>query len=277
MLVKMLDILDDAREKHYAIAAPNVCNEVTARAAIEAAQENRAPIIIDLIYKVHPDIPLLAKIIVDMAEKATVPVALNLDYCLSYEDAMQALQAGFTSVSLDRTDKPFRENIKETIELTEIAHALNATVEGQLGRVVAVRDYESIGQYHLTDPKQVQEYIDKTNVDALAISIGNARGKYEKEPVLDFDRLVEINKLSKVPLCMHGGSYTGEENLKKCVEYGVTKINVSTELYSAGNEEIFKNAGYLARPYDVFKYYADGYKNKLAQYMKLFDQCGKAG
>ena len=161
----MIEMLKKARDGKYAIAAPNICNEITARAVISAAEENNAPIIIDLVFKANPDIPLLTKMVVEMAEKATVPIALNLDYCISYEETMQALKLGFTSVSLDRTDKPLEQNIKETVEIVEVAHALNASVEGQLGRVVSARIFDKNNINMLTDPSMVKEYIEKTKID----------------------------------------------------------------------------------------------------------------
>ncbi|MGN1399571.1 MAG: class II fructose-bisphosphate aldolase [Erysipelotrichaceae bacterium] len=276
MLVNMIDMLKKARTGKYGIAAPNICNEITARAAILAAEENDAPIIIDLVFKANPDIPLLTKMVVEMAEKATVPVALNLDYCISYEETMQALKLGFTSVSLDRTDKPIDQNIKETIEIVEVAHALNASVEGQLGRVVSAKGNNYLDRGLLTEPDLVKEYIEKTNIDALAISIGNARGKYDSEVRIDFDRLERINKESSVPLCIHGGSYTGIDNLKKMIYNGVTKINLSTELYSSGNDAVLNGNNCFQKPYELFDVYSNGYKDKLVEYMSAFGQIGKA-
>ena len=276
MLVNMIEMLKKARDGKYAIAAPNICNEITARAVISAAEENNAPIIIDLVFKANPDIPLLTKMVVEMAEKATVPIALNLDYCISYEETMQALKLGFTSVSLDRTDKPLEQNIKETVEIVEVAHALNASVEGQLGRVVSARIFDKNNINMLTDPSMVKEYIEKTKIDALAIAVGNARGKYKSDVEIDFDRLEKISNEATVPLCIHGGSYTGVENLKKMIEYGVAKINLSSELYFSGNAAVENKYNNFEKPYHIFDVYSNGYKEKLVQYMTLFGQIGKA-
>ncbi len=275
MIVNMQSILKDAREKAYGIAAPNICNEITARAAIEVANENKAPIILDLVFTSNPNIAILTKMIHEMAKEVKIPVALNLDYCKSYEYALQALSIGFTSVSLDCTDKTMAQNIKETCDIVEAAHALNAGVEAQLGKVVSGDEFEKQGEANYTDVNVVKSYVEKTKIDALSIAVGTARGFYKGSVNIDFDRIKKINDEAKIPLSLHGGSFTGVDNLKKAISLGVSKINLSTELFTAANDYAFANRNNLLRPDDIFKLYSDGYKERLAYYMKAFGQCDR--
>lgn len=275
MIVNTQSILKDAREKGYGIAAPNICNEITARAAIETANENKAPLILDLVFTSNPNIAILAKMIREMAEEVKIPVALNLDYCHSYEYALQALSIGFSSVSLDCTDKTMTRNIKETSDIVEAAHALNASVEAQLGKVVSGEDFKKQGVANYTDVNLVKNYVEKTKIDALSIAVGTARGYYKEAVNIDFDRIKKINEIAKIPLCLHGGSFTGVDNLKKAISLGVSKINLSTELFTSANNYVFVNKDNLSRPDDIFKLYSDGYKEKLAYYMNVFGQCDR--
>ena len=275
MIVNTQSILKDAREKGYGIAAPNICNEITARAAIETANENKAPLILDLVFTSNPNIAILAKMIREMAEEVKIPVALNLDYCHSYEYALQALSIGFSSVSLDCTDKTMTRNIKETSDIVEAAHALNASVEAQLGKVVSGEDFKKQGVSNYTDVNLVKNYVEKTKIDALSIAVGTARGYYKEAVNIDFDRIKKINEIAKIPLCLHGGSFTGVDNLKKAISLGVSKINLSTELFTSANNYVFVNKDNLSRPDDIFKLYSDGYKEKLAYYMNVFGQCDR--
>ena len=126
MLVNMCEILQKSREGKYGVVAPNICNEDSARVAIQVAEENNAPIILDVIFNVTPDIELLGKIVRDMAEKATVPVALNLDHGGTFEQAMIAIRAGFSSIMVDRSSLPYEQNVAEVSELVKIAHAVGA-------------------------------------------------------------------------------------------------------------------------------------------------------
>ena len=189
MLVNMCEILQKSREGKYGVVAPNICNEDSARAAIQVAEENNAPIILDVIFNVTPDIELLGKIVRDMAEKATVPVALNLDHGGTFEQAMIAIRAGFSSIMVDRSSLPYEQNVAEVSELVKIAHAVGLSVEAELGHVGVGAQYDEDRNAGLTDPAQAKAYVEATGVDALAIAIGTAHGKYVGTPYLDFDLL----------------------------------------------------------------------------------------
>lgn len=276
MLVNMCEILQKSREGKYGVVAPNICNEDSARAAIQVAEENNAPIILDVIFNVTPDIELLGKIVRDMAEKATVPVALNLDHGGTFEQAMIAIRAGFSSIMVDRSSLPYEQNVAEVSELVKIAHAVGLSVEAELGHVGVGAQYDEDRNAGLTDPAQAKAYVEATGVDALAIAIGTAHGKYVGTPYLDFDLLEKIYAEVDVPLVLHGGSGSGDENLAKATGMGITKVNIGTDLFQAGIDNLVAHHEELKRAHLGYELMAEGYKAKLLHYMKLFNQCDKA-
>lgn len=276
MLVTMSEILRKSREGRYGVIAPNINNETTARAAIETAQELNAPVILDVIYAVNPDIHLLAQEVRYLAERAGVPVALNLDHGGTFEQAIDALRAGFSSIMVDRSAKPYEENVAEVAELVKIAHAAGVTVESELGHVGVGANYDVDGSSALTDPAQAAEYVERTGVDALAIAIGTAHGPYKGTPHIDFDRLAECYKAVDVPLVLHGGSGSGDENLARAAREGITKINVGTDLFQGGLNNLLAHYQELTRANNAYDLMAEGYKAELARYMRLVGQEGKA-
>ena len=276
MLVNMCDILRKSREGKYGVVAPNICNEDTARAAIEVAEENRAPLILDVIFNVNPDIPLFADICGKLAGKASVPVALNLDHGGCFEHAMIALRAGFSSIMVDRSSLPNEENVAEVAELVKIAHAVGVSVEAELGHVGSGEQYDADRNAGLTDPGQAKAYVEATGIDALAIAIGTAHGKYVGTPYLDFELLEKIYNEVEIPLVLHGGSGSGDENLARATSMGITKVNIGTDLFQAGVDNLLAHHSEIKRAHLGYQLMADGYKAKLLHYMKLFNQCGKA-
>ena len=276
MLVNMCEILQKSREGKYGVVAPNICHEDSARAAIQVAEENNAPIILDVIFNVTPDIELLGKIVRDMAEKATVPVALNLDHGGTFEQAMIAIRAGFSSIMVDRSSLPYEQNVAEVSELVKIAHAVGLSVEAELGHVGVGAQYDEDRNAGLTDPAQAKAYVEATGVDALAIAIGTAHGKYVGTPYLDFDLLEKIYAEVDVPLVLHGGSGSGDKNLAKATSMGITKVNIGTDLFQAGIDNLVAHHEELKRAHLGYELMAEGYKAKLLHYMKLFNQCDKA-
>lgn len=276
MLVNMTDILKKSREGRYGVIAPNICNEDTARAAIETAVENSAPMILDLIFNAADDVPLLAKAAVEMAQKAPVPVALNLDHGGTFEQAVIAIRCGFSSIMVDRSSLPYEENVAEVAQLVKIAHAVGVSVEAELGHVGSGESYAADRNAGLTDPRQARDYVERTGVDALAVAIGTAHGKYVGTPHLDFDLLHAIYDQVEVPLVLHGGSGSGDENLARATREGITKVNIGTDLFQAGIDNLLAHHGELKRAHLSYHLLSDGYKAKLTHYMKLVNQCGKA-
>lgn len=241
MLVSMKDILKHANENNYAVMACNSVNMEMARAVITAAAEKHSPIIINLgvgqmAKLAHPTemVPLIR----GLAESVDIPVALNLDHGMKYEDEIAAMQRGFTSVMIDCSSLPYEENVSRVNNICSLAHAKGICVEGELGHVgqADVGDNEELDLY--TNVAQARDYVNRTGIDCLAVAIGTAHGDYPKGmiPKLDFQRLAELKAELKMPLVLHGGSGAGKENIKKAVAGGINKINVCTDAFHAAEE-----------------------------------------
>lgn len=236
MYVSMKPILQHAHQHNYAVPAINCINMEMARGAITAAEELRAAIIINLgVGQMgnHAHSEEMVPMIKEMATRVTVPVALNLDHGNRLEDIVRCLNLGFSSVMIDASSFDFEENVQRTALVSAMAHAMNVCVEGELGHVgqANARDDEDADLY--TNPKQAREFVRRTQVDALAVAIGTAHGNYlhHKVPRLDFDRLGELKALLNMPLVLHGGSGSGDENLRKAVANGINKVNICTDAF----------------------------------------------
>lgn len=276
MLVSMKEIVDAAQKGGYAVSAPNVYDEDTICAAIEAAEELNAPQILDFSWVLTPKrYPGVLQIAVERARRAKVPVALNQDHGGEFWEAVDAIRHGITSVMVDRSDLPFEENIAQVAEIAKFAHACGVSVEAELGEVGSGASYD--GNAGLTDPAQAAEFVARTGVDCLAVAVGTAHGDYKGTPTIHFDRLAAIRKEVSVPLVLHGGSGSGDENLAKACTMGIAKVNVYTDLSNNALEALksWKPEGKVlcCHVKDVLK---AGYKEKLIHYMNLFGQVGKA-
>ena len=161
MLVTMKAILDKARAEGYGVTAPNVNNEDTARAAVEAAVENKAPMILDVGYSANQDIVFFGRMCEALAKEANVPIAINLDHGAKYEHAVWAIRAGFTSIMVDRSTLPYEENVAQVSELVKVAHAVDVSVEAELGHVGQGLQYSVDRNAGLTNPDQAADYVGK--------------------------------------------------------------------------------------------------------------------
>lgn len=238
MLVNMKYILDNANRDGYAVMAVNSVNMEMARAVIEAANEEHSPIIVQMgkgqMEKLaHPQD--IVPMIIDMAERADVPVCLNLDHGPSLECELDAIHRGFTNVMIDASSLPYEENIKRTRMIVDLAHAKGISVEAELGHVGQAADGDGQTADLYTNVAQAKDFVERTGIDALAVAIGTAHGKYPAGfvPKLDFERLAELKAELKMPLVLHGGSGSGEENIRKAVAGGINKINVCTDAFHA--------------------------------------------
>lgn len=273
MLIRMDLVLSKARDGGYGIAAPNVFDGETVRACFDAALDLRAPMIIDASQRV--DSEYIADVTRFYSERhPQVPVSLNLDHGRSFDVLVNAIRAGFTSVMIDRSDAPFDDNAKETKEIVKIAHAAGVSVEAEIGYVGQGSDYELERESALTNVQDAVRFINETGADCLAVAIGTAHGKYVGEPRLDFERLKALRHALSVPLVIHGGSSTGDANLARAVELGVTKINLATDLMCAGAQAIAEYFGQSHEPRlpDVVNAGVRGYRAELVRYMNLFGQ-----
>lgn len=238
MLVNLNDVLRPAQQGHYAVGLFNTTDTDMLQAAIEAAEEMRAPIIIGTAQVLLPygELQLIAPSVIAAAKRAKVPVVVHYDHGLTFERCMEALQLGFTSVMYDASAKPYAQNIQETREIVRIAHAFGATVEGEIGHVGNADGSDPAGDDRYTTVAEAMDYRNDTGVDALAIAIGTAHGAYKTAPKLSFDRLREIREKVDTPLVLHGGSGLTDEDFRKAVQDGIAKVNIFTDLCLAGME-----------------------------------------
>lgn len=276
MLVTMKEILLKAREGKYAVPAPNIDNEHNARVAINVAEELNSPLIIGVPYHVNPDLQMLGRIVGDIAHRSNVPIAINLDHGKTFEQCISGIRAGFTSIMVDRSELPYDDNVREVKELVKIAHAVGVTVEAELGHVGSAYNYDVDGYNGLTVPEEAVKFVEETGIDCLAVAIGTAHGTYSGEPHIRFDLLEELAQKVPIPLVLHGGSGTGEGNLKRCAKVGIQKVNLSAELKHAMVNELNKTNLEGPRIYGVYDYIGEGYGNKLAESIKILESEGKA-
>lgn len=243
MYVNMKYILDNANRDGYAVMAVNSVDMEMARAVIEAAEEEHSPIIVQfgvgqMSKLAHPTemVPMVKA----MAERASVPVCLNLDHGPSLEAEIQAIQMGFSNVMIDASSLPYEENVRRSRMIADLAHAKGISVEAELGHVGQAADGDGTTNDMYTNVEQAVQFVKETGVDALAVAIGTAHGNYPKGyvPVLDFERLAELKAALKMPLVLHGGSGSGEENIRRAVAGGINKINVCTDAFHAATDAI---------------------------------------
>lgn len=276
MYISMIELMKKAREGHYCVPAIAVENEHSVRAAIQAAEEKKSPLIMIALYKVNPDIHYFGRIVEDLAIRAKVPVAMSQDHGGTYAEAMWAIRAGFTDVMVDRSTLPFEENIAQVSEIVKVAHAVGVGVEAELGHVGMANQYETDGTGGFTVPEEAIEFVERTGVDALAVAIGTAHGVYSGVPKLQFDLLAELREKVPVPLVLHGGSGTGDENLKKACQMGICKLNISNDLKRGAIANLNEKCKDGMGAYAMYPLLYEGYKNVAAHYMTLCGSEGKA-
>lgn len=282
MYVSMREMLAKANKEKYAVLAINCFNLETAKAVIEAAEEMRSPIIIDLLQdhlKMHLDHRYLTQPIIRMANNAKVEVAINLDHGQDIAFVKQCLHEGFSSVMMDASMYPLEENIRITKEIVQFAQQFNASVEAEVGDLGVVDGNQWTNTEMYTDPDEAIQFIQATGVDCLALSYGSTHGDYPKGyvPEFRFDIVEKIKAATNLPLVLHGGSGAGEENIRQSVALGINKINVGSDFMKAQSLEIQKCLsgnpligypelihGTIAAGKDVVKTYIEiaGSKNK---------------
>lgn len=243
MFVSMKSMLSHANEHNYAVMAANCVNMELVKAIIGAAQEENAPVIVNISprqMKAHAVPELLVPMIKTVAESVDVPVALNLDHGQQYEDVVRIIRAGYTSIMFDGSSLPYEQNVEKTRLITLLAHDLGLSVEAELGHVGLAQNGDNVKESLYTDPKQAKDFIERTGADCLAVAIGTAHGSYPKnmKPKLDFERLKLLKEELKMPLVLHGGSGAGADNIRKAVSLGINKINVCTDLFSHGRRKM---------------------------------------
>lgn len=243
MYVTSEKMLKDAQLGGYAIGAFNFENMEMCMAIIAAAEELRAPVILQTTPSTvkYAGIETFRSVAFTLASRATVPVALHLDHGDSFDLALKAMAGGYSSVMIDGSHSPLEGNIALTKSVVDVAKAKNIPVEAELGKVGGKEDDLDGGNGGYTDPADALEFVQKTGITSLAVAIGTAHGVYSGEPILDIERLKEIRKTladngCDIPLVLHGASGLSEQAVKACIAEGICKVNFATELRQAYTE-----------------------------------------
>ena len=241
MLVSLKEIIGIAENGGFAIPAFNVYNTETVMGVIKAAEEEKAPVII----QVYPRLLneevgyYLCPAIVAAARKATVPVCFHLDHGPSEMEVQKALRWGATGIMYDGSVHPLDKNIENTKHIVDICGSIDVSCEGELGHIGSVND-DAMEEF--TDPAEAAEFVKKTGVCCLAVLIGNAHGHYKKEPKLDIERVKAIREATGgIPLVLHGGSGIPDEQVKAAIKAGIRKMNIGTDVccaFAEGTKEI---------------------------------------
>ncbi|WP_334159957.1 class II fructose-1,6-bisphosphate aldolase [Muricomes intestini] len=273
------EMLEKAKAGRYAVAAFNAENMEMVQAIVEAAEELKAPVIIQTtsgtLKYATPE--LYYSMAAAAAQKSEIPVAIHLDHGDSYERAAECLHAGYSSIMIDGSKEPFEKNVEITKEVVKMAHAMHIPVEGELGTVGGKEDSHSVINKTYTEPAEAEEFVKRTHVDSLAVGIGNSHGFYKGKPELRFDILEETNKWVTIPVVLHGASGIPEEDVKKAIEIGIAKVNFATELRDAFSKAV-KN--YFQKDIDVIdpkKYCSEGRTAVKQLAMRKIEMCGSAG
>lgn len=234
-LVKVNELLQHATEHHYGVAAINTINYETIRCAVDAAEQERVPIIIQFYPGFDRFIPLdfVSYMAKGLAKKASVPVAVHLDHSAGYEIAMAGIRDGFPSVMVDGSSQPFEENVAMTARVVEAANVFGVDVEAELGHVGMGQNLEDVAADRFTNVDEAVAFVERTGCGSLAIAVGNAHGDYAQEPNLDFNRIREIRRAVSVPLVLHGCSGIPDEQMREAVNLGMSKFNIATEYFAA--------------------------------------------
>ena len=281
MLVTLKEILSIAQQQNIAIGAFNVPTLEMIRGVIEAAETLQLPVIIQHTqgHSNFIDLEDIGPIMLHYAKKASVPVCVHLDHGNEFEDCVKAMKLGFTSVMFDGSTKDFDTNVSQTQEIVKIAKSLGVSVEAELGHMLNSSIGAGEGRseidspYQYTDPDQAKDFVNKTQVDCLAVAIGTVHGIYLEKPVLNLDRAREISDAIQIPLVMHGGSGLSISEYQTAITNGVRKINYYTYMNKHAAESLKnyfdKNEEYVF--FDTISSLAiESIKQDIMNAMKIF-------
>lgn len=282
-LVSVSELLAAAERGGYAVGAFNCNNMEILQAIIEAAEAERAPVVLQASQGAirYAGIGYIVAMAKEAAAQAAVPVALHLDHGTDFEQVVQCIRHGFTSVMIDGSRYPLEENIAITKKVVEIARAVGVSVEGELGRIGGAEDEIRVSEREafLTDPEEARIFVQETGVDSLAPSIGTAHGRYRGKPELDFQRLKKIRELTGIPLVLHGSSGLPDEDIKQAIALGVRKVNIDTNIreafVGAMRRELERNPEEID-PRKILGPARDAARQVIREKIRLFGSAGKA-
>lgn len=273
-LVTMKSLLRQARNNHTGIGAFSVGNMEMVKGAIQAAEEMKMPLILQIaeVRLKHSPLELIGPMMVQAAKESRVDVAVHLDHGLTVETVKRALDYGFTSVMFDSSAYSFEENMDRTKRVAALAKAYGATVEAELGMVGGSEDGSCDHGIRCTDPEDAKIFCELTKIDALAVAIGNAHGNYPVAPQLAFDVLEQISAKTNIPLVLHGGSGITDADFRKAIRLGIVKVNIAT----ASFDRLIQRAEEYLKTEGKHNYFAlneamvQGVYENVMHHMKVF-------
>lgn len=282
------NLVEKAHRGKYGIGAFNTQNLEITLGIARGAVAMRAPVIIQVSETTieYAGLKPITHIVKTIAKNlaVNVPVALHLDHGRKFQSVVECIEAGFSSIMMDASDLPFDENVALTLKAVEYAHKRGVWAQGELGRLKGVEDVVSVKEREafMTNPAEAEEFVKKTGVDTLAVSIGNIHGivKFQKGvPKLDLKRLKEISERVKIPLVLHGASGIKKEEINRAVKFGINIINIDTEIrlaFTQAVRKILKKDLKIYDPRKVLSPTIDAVEEVVAEKIKIFGSAGKA-
>lgn len=243
MLHPYSDLFDYAKEHHFTVGGFNTFNMETLQGIVAAANEKDVPLIVQTY---HADIDFagssyLAAMCNAAAESSKVMLAMGLDHGQAYEQAEDCIKKGFSGVMIDLSSEDYDFNVQQTRRVVELAHSKGVSVEAEIGKIFdADKPVETIATGY-TDPNVARNFVKDTGIDCLAVSIGTAHGVYKYRPKINFELLEELVETIPIPVVVHGGSGTPDDDVLKMVKLGIAKLNVGTDLFIAYKEALYNS------------------------------------
>jgi len=283
-LVDSKAMLIYAQKNGFAIGAFNANNMEVAQAIVSAAEEEQAPVIVQISEGAikYAGEHCMFSIVKSLAERATVPIVCHLDHGVNYDTIIKCLRTGYTSLMFDGSSLPFEENIKITKEIAKIAHSVGIPLEGEIGRIPDAAkgplSPEEMKKY-LTTPEEAKEFFESTGVDSLAVAVGSAHRMKVQSASLDIERIAKIREVVNAPLVLHGASGVLDDSIKEAIKAGIAKINFATELNKAYTEALKQKFAQEPELVDVRKYGEFGrqkVKEVVQEKIRLLCSSGKA-
>lgn len=280
MLVNMKELLADAQKGNYAVGSFSVANMEMVLGVLQAAEELKAPVILQIAEVRLKQSPLefIGPLMVAAAKNAKTPVAVHFDHGKTVEKISQALELGFTSVMFDGSHLPLDENIEMTKQVMALAAPYGAAVEAEIGCVGGSEDGSEDIAINCTKPQDAVRFEKETKVDALAIAIGNAHGNYKSTPHLRFDILAEVNEKTSTPLVLHGGTGISPDDFVRCSKTGIKKINIATATFDSVENSVRScyNDKSIKGYYDLQAAEVEGAYENAKKHILIFGTDGKA-
>jgi tagatose 1,6-diphosphate aldolase GatY/KbaY len=279
----MKAMLAAASEGGYAVGAFNILDYNSTKAVVRAAEDVKAPVIIQTSAKtvIFWGCSAIISWVKELIKQTNVPVALHLDHCKDLQLIADCIEAGWSSVMIDASSKPFEENLALSRQVVTMARPKNITVEAELGAIVGVEDDIHVKEQdsHLADPQQAVRFCEEVEPDCFAPAIGTAHGVYKGKPKIAYDRLEEIAAKTDVPLALHGGTGLADEVFRKCISLGCAKVNISTQLKYAfidGFVAYHNEHNTEYNPLKVIDAQFDELKKGIIEKINLFGSASKA-